>query len=109
MTQTSSSMTKVTLTPKGINRVGSIFSDTVSRCKSPFILYIIAMVIFGPLAAIIDYVSIFRQLNEQGFHGPLIMMPFYHENDLARHLDGLRRDMRYFKACEQAARGGEAR
>lgn len=57
MTQTSSSMTKVTLTPKGINRVGSIFSDTVSRCKSPFILYIIAMVIFGPLAAIIDYVS----------------------------------------------------
>lgn len=58
---------------------------------------------------IIDYVPIFRQLKEQGFHGPLIMMPFYHENDLPRHLDGLRRDMRYFKACEQAARGGEAR
>ena len=57
MTQMSSSMIKPTVTPKGVNRLGAVFCDTVRRYRTPYILYWIAMVIFGPLAAIIDYVT----------------------------------------------------
>ena len=56
MTQTSSSMTKPAVHPP-INSTGAVFRDTVSRCRTPFILYIIAMAVFGPLAALIDYAS----------------------------------------------------
>ncbi len=57
MTQMSSSMIKPTVTPKGVNRLGAVFCDTVRRYRNPFILYWAAMIIFGPLAAIIDYVT----------------------------------------------------
>lgn len=57
MTQMSSSMIKPTVTPKGVNRLGAVFCDTVRRYRTPFILYWAAMIIFGPLAAIIDYVT----------------------------------------------------
>lgn len=57
MTQMSSSMIKPTVTPKGVNRLGPVFCDTVRRYRNPFILYWAAMIIFGPLAAIIDYVT----------------------------------------------------
>ena len=57
MTQMSSSMIKPTVTPKGVNRLGPVFCDTVRRYRTPFILYWAAMIIFGPLAAIIDYVT----------------------------------------------------
>lgn len=63
MTQMSSSMIKPTVTPKGVNRLGAVFSDTVRRYRTPYILYWIAMVIFGPLAAIIDYVNTFGNPN----------------------------------------------
>ncbi len=53
----SSSMIKPTVTPKGVNRLGAVFCDTVRRYRNPFILYWAAMIIFGPLAAIIDYVT----------------------------------------------------
>lgn len=56
---------------------------------------------------VIDYIPILRQLFEQGFTGPMIVMPFYDENDLPRHLSGIRRDLTYLKACERAARGRE--
>ena len=57
MTQMSSSMIKPTVTPKGVNRLRPVFCDTVRRYRTPFILYWAAMIIFGPLAAIIDYVT----------------------------------------------------
>lgn len=63
MTQMSSSMIKPTVTPKGVNRLGPVFCDTVRRYRTPYILYWIAMVIFGPLAAIIDYVNTFGNPN----------------------------------------------
>ena len=63
MTQMSSSMIKPTVTPRGVNRLGAVFSDTVRRYRTPYILYWIAMVIFGPLAAIIDYVNTFGNPN----------------------------------------------
>ena len=63
MTQMSSSMIKPTVTPKGVNRLRPVFCDTVRRYRTPYILYWIAMVIFGPLAAIIDYVNTFGNPN----------------------------------------------
>lgn len=57
MTQMSSSMIKPAVRPKGVNRLGAVFCDTVRRYRNPFILYWAAMIIFGPLAAIIDYVT----------------------------------------------------
>ena len=63
MTQMSSSMIKPTVTPKGVNRLGAVFCDTVRRYRTPYILYWIAMVIFGPLAAIIDCVNTFGNPN----------------------------------------------
>ena len=63
MTQMSSSMIKPTVTPKGVNRLGAVFCDTVRRYRNPFILYWAAMIIFGPLAAIIDYVNTFGNPN----------------------------------------------
>ena len=57
MTQMSSSMIKPSVRPAGVNRLGAVFCDTVRRYRTPFILYWAAMIIFGPLAAIIDYVT----------------------------------------------------
>ena len=57
MTQMSSSMIKPSVRPAGVNRLGAVFCDTVRRYRNPFILYWAAMIIFGPLAAIIDYVT----------------------------------------------------
>ena len=57
MTQMSSSMIKPAVRPAGVNRLGAVFCDTVRRYRTPFILYWAAMIIFGPLAAIIDYVT----------------------------------------------------
>ena len=57
MTQMSSSMIKPAVRPAGVNRLGAVFCDTVRRYRNPFILYWAAMIIFGPLAAIIDYVT----------------------------------------------------
>ena len=57
MTQMSSSMVKPTVTPRGVNRLGAVFSDTV--CGTDCISYTGLRMIFGAVAAIIDYVNTF--------------------------------------------------
>ena len=74
MTQMSSSMIKPTVTPKGVNRLGAVFCDTVRRYRTPYILYWIAMVIFGPLAAIIDYVTEVGDAHLVSWGGPELLV-----------------------------------
>ena len=74
MTQMSSSMIKPTVTPKGVNRLGAVFCDTVRRYRNPFILYWAAMIIFGPLAAIIDYVTEVGDAHLVSWGGPELLV-----------------------------------
>ena len=74
MTQMSSSMIKPTVTPKGVNRLGAVVCDTVRRYRNPFILYWAAMIIFGPLAAIIDYVTEVGDAHLVSWGGPELLV-----------------------------------
>ena len=92
MTQMSSSMIKPSVTACGVNRLGAVFCDTVRRYRNPFILYWAAMIIFGPLAAIIDYVTDGGgcpeppgQLGRAGSAGPLHAD---YPRGVGRHPDG---------------------
>ena len=41
--------------PAKINSIWAVFKDTVIRCRNPFILYLVAMVIFGPIGFLMEY------------------------------------------------------
>ncbi len=48
--------------PAKINSAWAVFKDTVIRCRNPFILYLVAMIIFGPVGFLLEYGDFFRRL-----------------------------------------------
>ena len=54
MMQMSSSKTEKTPKTARLNSVGAVFWDTMSRYRNPLILYIIAMIIFGPVSLLMS-------------------------------------------------------
>lgn len=54
MMQMSSSKTEKTPKTARLNSVGAVFLDTMSRYRNPLILYIIAMIIFGPVSLLMS-------------------------------------------------------
>ena len=53
MMQMSSSKTEKTSKTARLNSIGAVFLDTMSRYRNPLILYLVAMVIFGPVSLLI--------------------------------------------------------
>lgn len=47
--------------PAKINSAWAVFKDTVIRCRNPFILYLVAMIIFGPVGFLLEYGDFFRR------------------------------------------------
>ena len=47
-----------------INSAYAVFKDTVIRCRNPFVLYLVAMVIFGPIGFLMEYGDAFRYIGK---------------------------------------------
>ena len=56
-----------------------------------------------------NYPLIFRELCRAGFDGPVILMPFYHENDEAARTSVLKKELLYLKTNAAAAHGAAHR
>ena len=51
-----------------INSAYAVFKDTVIRCRNPFILYLVAMVIFGPIGFLMEYGDAFRYIGKDTYY-----------------------------------------
>ena len=54
--------------PAKINSAWAVFKDTVIRCRNPFILYLVAMIIFGPVGFLMEYSDLPRRLAMTEIH-----------------------------------------
>ena len=52
---------------------------------------------------IADYEMIFREMKKHGVAVPGILMPFYHENDPAALAAAFKKEVAYFKGCQETA------
>ena len=50
-----------------------------------------------------DYKQVFTELKKVGFHGPAVLMPFYHEDNYELLERDLKKEIAYFKALEAEA------
>ncbi len=51
-----------------INSAYAVFKDTVIRCRNPFVLYLVAMVIFGPIGFLMEYGDAFRYIGKDTYY-----------------------------------------
>ncbi len=61
--------------PATINSAWAVFKDTVIRCRNPFILYLVAMIIFGPIGLIMEYPNLQGRLAVADTYSLSISLP----------------------------------
>ena len=61
--------------PAKINSIWAVFKDTVIRCRNPFILYLVAMVIFGPIGFLMEYPNAVNRLMHAEQYSSSVSMP----------------------------------
>lgn len=61
--------------PAKINSAWGVFKDTVIRCRNPFILYLVAMVIFGPIGLLMEYPNLPGRLAAADTYSLSISLP----------------------------------
>ena len=61
--------------PAKINSAWGVFKDTVIRCRNPFILYLVAMVIFGPIGFLMEYPNAVNRLMHAEQYSSSVSMP----------------------------------
>lgn len=61
--------------PAKINSIWAVFKDTVIRCRNPFILYLVAMVIFGPIGFLMEYPNTVNRLMHAEQYSSSVSMP----------------------------------
>ncbi len=58
-----------------VNSAWAVFKDTVIRCRNPFILYLAAMVIFGPVGLLMEYPNIIDRIADAQMYTWSISLP----------------------------------